>query len=73
MGRRGVSRRPTPDLSTIPDAELLAEVGRRRGAKRQTFGGGRKPSCACGACPKCIRRERMRQYRAKRKKTQGKK
>jgi hypothetical protein len=39
------------DPATIPDDVLYAEVGRRRGAKRETFGGGRPRSaerCACG-------------------------
>lgn len=55
--------RPT-DLSKLPDEELYAELGRRRAAARSTFRGGTAPTCTCGKCPKCKRREAMRQYRA---------
>jgi len=51
------------DLSTIPDAALQSEVGRRRVALRKTASGGRKITCTCGQCAKCKAREYRRQYR----------
>lgn len=50
--------------STISDEELYAELGRRRAAARTTFSGGRAPTCTCGKCSKCLKREAMRKYRA---------
>jgi len=55
--------RPTWDLTTIPDDQLYSEVGRRRGAHRK-LPSGPKARCACGECPLCRHRERMRRARA---------
>jgi len=54
--------RKTP--GNLSDEELYAELGRRRAAARTSFGGGRLPTCDCGKCPKCLKREAMRRYRA---------
>jgi len=49
--------------SSLSDEELYAELGRRRAAARTTFSGGRAPTCTCGKCAKCLKREAMRKYR----------
>jgi hypothetical protein len=59
-------------VSDLSDEELLAEAGRRRAAMRTTFSGGRPPSCNCGVCAKCKKREAMRAYRAGLKKPKAK-
>ena len=53
------------DLSGISDKALYAEMGKRRSAARTSFSGGRAPTCECGKCRKCLKREAMRKYRAK--------
>lgn len=59
----GCMKPPALDLSTVPDADLYAEVARRRAAKRVTRSGGRnggRPiTCTCGSCAKCVRRAKI--------------
>ena len=54
-------------LSTITDEEFYAELGRRRSAARTVMSGGTAPTCVCGVCLKCRKREAMRAFRAKKK------
>jgi hypothetical protein len=53
------------DLSRVPDEDLYSEIGRRRNAARLVKSGGRSPTCECGKCSKCKKREAMRRYREK--------
>lgn len=55
------------DLSTIPDEALKAERGRRNAARvlPENRKGGIHPTCECGTCRKCKKREAVRRYRAK--------
>lgn len=59
--------KPELDMSTIPDQILTSEYKRRLGIKgnaaRKTFGGGRPPSCVCGECANCKRREKAKTKR----------
>ena len=68
MSRRA-KYRPTWDLSTIPEPELRSEWARRNGLRgveaRRASGFKRASTCDCGECPKCLKREAMRVYRAK--------
>jgi len=57
--------KPTWNLATIPDETLYAELGRRRSAARTTHASGSTPTCTCGTCRKCKKREAIRRYRAK--------
>jgi hypothetical protein len=41
------------DPATIPDSVLFAEVGRRRSAKRTTFGAGTGRPQKVSSCPGC--------------------
>jgi 7-cyano-7-deazaguanine synthase in queuosine biosynthesis len=50
----------------LTDDQLRSARGRINAALRETRSGGRAPSCECGTCPKCKRREAMRRYRARR-------
>lgn len=54
------------DPATIPDAVLHAEVGRRRGAQRKTFGAGTGRPKKLTRCPGCKLRfgvAEMRQHK----------
>jgi hypothetical protein len=58
---------PTWDLTTIPDELLKREWARRNSLRRRVRRGGRAPSCLCGECETCRRREKMRRYRERRR------
>jgi len=59
--------RRTWDLASIPDDLLRSEWGRRNAAKRAINRGGRAPSCTCGECRTCRKREAVRVWRARQK------
>lgn len=56
-----MSRRyhPDTDPTTIPDAVLKSEWGRRSSESRKVkaggHNGGRPRTCECGTCPTCLR------------------
>ncbi len=56
--------KPNWDLSTIPDADLYAELGRRRAALRKEHGGGRPKTLR--RCAKCGVRAGAREMRVHR-------
>ena len=54
----------TYDLRHVPLMALRAEIRRRTG-KPKAQRPGPKATCKCGKCDTCIKRKRMRAYRAK--------
>jgi len=63
--RRRLTWRPEWDLSTIPPQVWRREAARRASLARRRRSGGRKPSCTCGHCRKCLAREAQRRRRAR--------
>lgn len=45
--------------------EEVATLNAQRSASMRVKRAGRKPTCTCGKCPKCLKREQMRRYRAR--------
>lgn len=58
-----MTRKKEPVLNTASLAAAFSEIQRRRAFSRSVHHGGRPATCECGLCPKCIKREKMRQYR----------
>lgn len=60
------------ELTAADLAAAFSEIQRRRSNSRITYAGGRLPSCDCGTCEKCVKREKMRMYRARKIRKSGK-
>jgi len=63
--RRRLTWSPDWDLGTIPPQVWRREQARRASMARRRRSGGRKPSCVCGQCKTCRRREAQRRRRAR--------
>jgi hypothetical protein len=51
----------------VTTAFMNSETARALAARRKIRRGGKKPTCTCGECRKCLNREAVARHRAERK------